>query len=92
MAFDKMELRDIEVWDGNFAAAQALRQCQIDVVAAYPITPSTPIVEGYAKFLADGYVEGEFVMVESEHAAMSGFWYAFTDRFKRSKPCTCCST
>ena len=72
MAFDKLELRDIEVWDGNFAAAQALRQCQIDVVAAYPITPSTPIVEGYAKFLADGYVEGEFVMVESEHAAMSG--------------------
>ncbi|EQB39546.1 2-ketoisovalerate ferredoxin oxidoreductase subunit alpha [Sulfurimonas hongkongensis] len=72
MAFDKMELRDIEVWDGNFAAAQALRQCQIDVVAAYPITPSTPIVEGYAKFLADNYIEGEFVMVESEHAAMSG--------------------
>ncbi len=72
MAFDKMELRDIEVWDGNFAAAQALRQCQIDVVSAYPITPSTPIVEGYAKFLADGYIEGEFVMVESEHAAMSG--------------------
>ncbi|MEA3374119.1 MAG: 2-oxoacid:ferredoxin oxidoreductase subunit alpha [Campylobacterota bacterium] len=72
MAFDKMELRDIEVWDGNFAAAQALRQSQVDVVAAYPITPSTPIVEGYAKFLADGYVEGEFVMVESEHAAMSG--------------------
>jgi len=72
MAFDKMELRDIEVWDGNFAAAQALRQCQIDVVSAYPITPSTPIVEGYAKFLADNYVEGEFVMVESEHAAMSG--------------------
>ena len=72
MAFDKMELRDIEVWDGNFAAAQALRQCQIDVVSAYPITPSTPIVEGYAKFLSDNYVEGEFVMVESEHAAMSG--------------------
>jgi len=72
MAFDKMELRDIEVWDGNFAAAQALRQCQIDVVAAYPITPSTPIVEGYAKFLSDNYIEGEFVMVESEHAAMSG--------------------
>ena len=72
MAFDKMELRETEVWDGNFAAAHALRQAQVDVVAAYPITPSTPIVEGYAKFLADGYVEGEFVMVESEHAAMSG--------------------
>jgi pyruvate ferredoxin oxidoreductase alpha subunit len=72
MAFDKMELRDVEVWDGNFAAAQALRQCQVDVVSAYPITPSTPIVEGYAKFKSDNYVEGEFVMVESEHAAMSG--------------------
>ena len=72
MAFDKMELKDVEVWDGNFAAAQALRQAQVDVVAAYPITPSTPIVEGYAKFKSDNYVEGEFVMVESEHAAMSG--------------------
>ncbi len=72
MAFDKMELNEVEVWDGNFAAAQAMRQVQIDVVSAYPITPSTPIVEGYAKFLADGYVEGEFMMVESEHAAMSG--------------------
>ncbi|MCF6339511.1 MAG: 2-oxoacid:ferredoxin oxidoreductase subunit alpha [Sulfurimonas sp.] len=72
MAFDKMELRDVEVWDGNHAAAQALRQAQVDVVAAYPITPSTPIVEGYAQFKADNYVEGEFVMVESEHAAMSG--------------------
>jgi len=72
MAFDKIELRDVEVWDGNFAAAQAMRQCQIDVVSAYPITPSTPIVEGYAKFLADNYIQGEFMMVESEHAAMSG--------------------
>ncbi len=69
---EKMDLEEVEVWDGNFAAAQALRQAQIDVVAAYPITPSTPIVEGYSKFLADGYVEGEFIMVESEHAAMSG--------------------
>ncbi len=69
---EKMDLPDTVVWDGNFAAANALRQAQIDVVAAYPITPSTPIVEGYAKFLADGYVDGEFIMVESEHAAMSG--------------------
>lgn len=69
---DTMELRDIEVWDGNMAASQALRQVQVDVVAAYPITPSTPIVENYANFEANGYVDGEFVMVESEHAAMSG--------------------
>jgi len=69
---EKWDIQEVEVWDGNFAAAQALRQAQIDVVAAYPITPSTPIVEGYAKFLSDGYVDGEFIMVESEHAAMSG--------------------
>jgi len=69
---EKMELNEVEVWDGNMAASQALRQAQIDVVAAYPITPSTPIVQNYSSFLADGYVDGEFIMVESEHAAMSG--------------------
>ena len=57
MAFDKMELRDIEVWDGNHAAAQALRQAQVDVVSAYPITPSTPIVESYAKFKSDNIIK-----------------------------------
>jgi pyruvate ferredoxin oxidoreductase alpha subunit len=69
---EKMELNEVEVWDGNMAASQALRQAQIDVVAAYPITPSTPVVQNYSSFLANGYVDGEFVMVESEHAAMSG--------------------
>lgn len=69
---EKMELRDVEVWDGNMAASQAMRQVQIDVVAAYPITPSTPVVENYGNFLANGYIDGEFVMVESEHGAMSG--------------------
>ena len=68
----KMELQAVEVWDGNMAASHAMRQAQIDVVAAYPITPSTPIVQNYGSFVADGYIDGEFVMVESEHAAMSG--------------------
>jgi len=68
---ERYELKNKEVWDGNMAAAHALRQAQVDVVAAYPITPSTPIVQNYAQFLADGYVDGEFVMVESEHSAMS---------------------
>ena len=67
----KYDLLKTEVWDGNMAASHALRQAQIDVVAAYPITPSTPIVQNYGKFVSDGYVDGEFVMVESEHAAMS---------------------
>jgi len=68
----KFELNEMEFWDGNYAASQALRQAQVDVVAAYPITPSTPIVENYGAYQANGYVDGEFVMVESEHGAMSG--------------------
>ena len=67
-----MELSEVEVWDGNYANAQALRQAGVDVVSAYPITPSTGTVEGYASFHANGYVDGEVVIVESEHAAMSG--------------------
>ncbi len=67
----KYDLNEREVWDGNFAASQSLRQAKVDVVAAYPITPSTPIVENYGSYVANGYVDGEFVMVESEHAAMS---------------------
>lgn len=67
-----MNLQKTEVWDGNMAASQAMRQAQIDVVAAYPITPSTPIVQNYGSFVSNGYIDGEFVMVESEHAAMSG--------------------
>lgn len=67
-----MELENRMVWDGNTAASQAMRQAQIDVVAAYPITPSTPIVQNYSQYAADGEINGgEFVMVESEHAAMS---------------------
>lgn len=66
------ELQDIEVWDGNVAASHALRQAQVDVMAAYPITPSTPIVQDYGTFVGNGYIDGEFVLVESEHAAMSG--------------------
>ncbi len=69
---EKFDLNDREVWDGNYAASQALRQAQVDVVVAYPITPSTPIVENYGAYVANGYIDGEFVMVESEHAAMSG--------------------
>lgn len=68
---EKMDIQEVEVWDGNMAYAQALRQSQVDVIAAYPITPSTPTVQNYSKFLADGYIDGDFVMVESEHGAMS---------------------
>jgi pyruvate ferredoxin oxidoreductase alpha subunit len=68
----EFEVNEREVWDGNYAASQALRQADVDVVVAYPITPSTPIVENYGSYVGNGYIDGEFIMVESEHAAMSG--------------------
>ncbi len=56
---------------GNEVVAQAMRQINPDVVAAYPITPQTAIVQMFSQFVADGEVDGEFVTVESEHSAMS---------------------
>jgi len=56
---------------GNEAMAEAMRQINPDVVAAYPITPATEIAMIFAQFVADGLVDTEFVTVESEHSAMS---------------------
>jgi len=56
---------------GNEAMAEAMRQINPDVVAAYPITPATEIAMIFASFVADGLVDTEYVAVESEHSAMS---------------------
>jgi pyruvate ferredoxin oxidoreductase alpha subunit len=56
---------------GAYAVAEAMRQINPEVVAAYPITPQTPIVERFAEFAADGKVDTEMISVESEHSAMS---------------------
>lgn len=56
---------------GNEAAATAMRQINPDVVAAYPITPSTEIPQYFSTFVANGSVDSDFVAVESEHSAMS---------------------
>ncbi len=56
---------------GNEAAAYAMKQINPDVVAAYPITPASEIVQIFSKYVADGLVETEFVPVESEHSAIS---------------------
>ena len=56
---------------GNEAMAEAMRQIDPDVVAAYPITPATEVVQIFAGYVADGLVKTEFVPVESEHSAMS---------------------
>ena len=57
--------------NGDQAIALAWRQIDPDVVAAYPITPQTIIVEQFSEFVADGLVNTEFVCAESEHSALS---------------------
>ena len=56
---------------GNEAAATAMKQINPDVVAAFPITPSTEIPQYFSSFVSNGQVDTEFVAVESEHSAMS---------------------
>ncbi|MEE9615244.1 MAG: pyruvate ferredoxin oxidoreductase [Thermodesulfobacteriota bacterium] len=58
-------------YTGNSAVAYAMKQIDPDVCAAYPITPSTQVVEEFSGYAADGEVSTEFVTVESEHSAMS---------------------
>jgi pyruvate ferredoxin oxidoreductase alpha subunit len=60
-----------ELLTGGEAVAHAMRQIDPDVVPVYPITPQTPIIQGFAKFVADGRAHAELVNVESEHSAMS---------------------
>ncbi len=55
----------------SIACADAVGLCDVDVVAAYPITPQTHIVEHLSELVADGHLDAEFVPVESEHSAMS---------------------
>ena len=56
---------------GNEAVATAMKQINPDVVAAFPITPSTEIPQYFSTFVNNGAVNTEFVPVESEHSAMS---------------------
>jgi pyruvate ferredoxin oxidoreductase alpha subunit len=55
----------------SIAAAEAVGLCDVDVVAAYPITPQTHVVEHLSELVAAGHLNAEFVPVESEHSAMS---------------------
>lgn len=65
------ESRTMMALTGNDAVATAMGQINPDVVAAYPITPQTELMHKFAAFVHDGRVKTEFVLVESEHSAMS---------------------
>jgi len=55
---------------GNVAAAQAVRLAAAEVIAAYPITPQTPVTEKLSEMIAQGEMDAEYVAVESEHSAL----------------------
>jgi len=55
----------------SIAAAEAVKQANVDVISAYPITPQTHIVEHLSELVANGELEAEFIPVESEHSALS---------------------
>ncbi len=55
----------------SLAVGEAVKLANADVIAAYPITPQTHIVEHLAELVAQGELDAEFIPVESEHSAMS---------------------
>ncbi len=61
----------LEAIEGSAAVARAVALCRPQVIAAYPITPQTHIVENLARFIADGALRCELVSVESEFSAAS---------------------
>jgi pyruvate/2-oxoacid:ferredoxin oxidoreductase alpha subunit len=62
---------DLRVMDGNRAAATAVLLCRPDLIASYPITPQTPLLEQLYRFHADGRLTAETVEVEGENSALS---------------------
>ncbi len=64
------EPRD-QMLDGNRAAAIAAKLCRVQVVAAYPITPQTPVTEALSEFVERGELPAQYITVESEHSALA---------------------
>ncbi len=59
----------IKILTGNHAASYAYKQARVGVVAAYPITPQSPVVEKVSEYIRDGKLKAKFLLVESEHSA-----------------------
>jgi len=71
MAIILFKNRTVRPLTGNFAVSEAMRQINPDVVAAYPITPQTEIMQIFSSFVSNGYVDSELITAESEHSALS---------------------
>ena len=62
---------DIRILDGNHAAAQGAKLSRTQVIAAYPITPQSPVTEKLSEFVEGGELNAEYIAVESEHSALT---------------------
>ncbi len=62
---------DIQILDGNHAAALGAKLSRVQVIAAYPITPQTPLTEKLSEFVEKGELSAEYIAVESEHSALT---------------------
>lgn len=62
---------DIQILDGNHAAALGAKLSRVQVIAAYPITPQSPVTERLSEFVEGGDLNAEYIAVESEHSAMA---------------------
>jgi len=61
----------MEILDGNYTAAQGVKLSRVQVIAAYPITPQSPVTETLSKYVEEGDLNAEYVAVESEHSALA---------------------
>ncbi|MFC1970124.1 transketolase C-terminal domain-containing protein [Chloroflexota bacterium] len=70
---NKKIARKASTWilDGNHAAAQGAKLSRVQVIAAYPITPQTPVTETLSEFVEGGELDAEYIAVESEHSALA---------------------
>jgi len=62
---------NIQILDGNQAAAHGAKLSRVQVIAAYPITPQTPVTETLSEFVERGELNAEYVAVESEHSSLT---------------------
>src|SRR4030042_3022757 len=64
-------MNNVRIIPANTAAALAAALCRVQVIAAYPITPQTPVTEELAEMVEKGELQAEYLTVESEHSAMA---------------------
>jgi len=70
---NKKMARKASTWilDGNHAAAQGAKLSRVQVIAAYPITPQSPVTETLSEFVEGGKLDAQYIAVESEHSALA---------------------